>query len=78
MLDDITANLAWDNISVHGVGLYAIDNSGVESYINDDPFHLPEYSYQADADAPFTDKGYWEHAREEYYGKLQRFGLRDE
>ena len=70
MLDDITANLAWDNISWNDVGLFSIDEKGVYGGTPDGPFYSPEYQPDGSSHqgvyAPFTDKGWWEHIREEY------------
>ena len=71
MLDDITANLAWDNISWNDVGLFSIDEKGVCGGTPDGPFYSHDYepdgsSNQGTVDAPFTDKGWWENILEEY------------
>ena len=71
MLDDITANLAWDNISWNDVGLFSIDENGVYGGTPDGPCYIHEYepdgsSDQGTHDAPFTDKGWWENILEEY------------
>ena len=75
MLDDITANLAWENISTGGVGLYSMDESGIFGCSDlDDPFEPSYYnpdgsSNQGIADAPFTNTGYEEHRIEKWNNK---------
>ena len=63
MLNDITFDLAYDNISFHGVGQFILADVGVIDPTPDGPYTIPFYepdgsSDQGNVDAPYTDKGW--------------------
>ena len=67
MLDDITADLAWDNISWYDVGQYVLTDAGVidrkggEDGEFFDAYEPDGSSHQVFSEAPFTGKGFFEY-----------------